>query len=114
MSRENKHFLNDIVKCAGKIEKYIADIDFDNFISDDMRIDSVLRNLEIIGEAVKRLPDGIKLEMPEVEWKKISGLRDVLIHAYFNINLKIIWDIAKENIPSLKKSIENYLSSKNN
>ncbi|HEC86588.1 MAG TPA: DUF86 domain-containing protein, partial [Thermoplasmatales archaeon] len=65
--------------------------------------DGVIRNLEIIGEAVKNLPDDIKKDYPEVEWRKIAGLRDILIHAYFGVDLEVIWDIVKNKVPELKR-----------
>ena len=65
--------------------------------------DGVFRNLEVIGEAVKNLPDDIKKDYPEVEWRKIAGLRDILIHAYFGVDLEVIWDIVKNKVPELKE-----------
>ena len=65
-----------------------------------------MRNLEVIGEAVKKLPEELKANHPEVEWKKISGLRDILIHEYSGIDLKILWDIVSNKIPGLNSSIK--------
>jgi len=67
--------------------------------------DAVIRNLEIIGEASKNLPDGIRSSHPAVEWRKVSGLRDILIHTYFSIDNGILWDIVKVKIPALLQSL---------
>ncbi len=71
----------------------------------------MIRNLEIIGEAVKNLPDDIKKDYPEVEWRKIAGLRDILIHAYFGVDLEVIWDIVKNKVPELKEMVRKILSN---
>jgi len=71
----------------------------------------VIRNLEIIGEAVKSLPDDIKKDYPEVEWRKIAGLRDILIRAYFGVDLEVIWDIVKNKVLELKEIVKKILSN---
>lgn len=72
--------------------------------------DGVVRNLEIIGEAVKNIPEDIKRNNPDVEWRKIAGLRDILVHAYFGIDVEVVWDIVKNKVPELKEKIEKILS----
>ncbi|MBM4324677.1 MAG: DUF86 domain-containing protein [Deltaproteobacteria bacterium] len=72
-------------------------------------MDAVVRNLEIIGEAIKKLPEDIRLKYPEVEWKKIAGLRDILIHEYFGVDHEIIWDIIQNKLPLLKEQIRQML-----
>lgn len=78
-----------------------------------MRIDAVIRNLEVIGEAVKQVPDSVREKHPSVEWRKIAGLRDILIHKYFDVNLEIIWGVVQSNIPILKTEIQHILRKKN-
>ena len=75
-----------------------------------MEWDGVVRNLEIIGEAVKNIPEDVKRDNPDVEWRKIAGLRDILIHAYFGIDVEVVWDIVKNKVPKLKEKVENILS----
>lgn len=76
MQREYKAYLKDILEAIRKIEKYTEKLSFDDFVEDDLIQDGVVRNLEIIGEAVKNIPQDIKNKKPEMEWKKIAGLRD--------------------------------------
>jgi len=76
-----------------------------------MAIDAVIRNLEVIGEAVKKIPDGIKKKYPGVEWKEAAGFRDILIHDYFRVDLKGVWDTIKNNILSFKAHILRVLRS---
>ena len=91
MSKEYKVYLDDISESIKKIEKYIKGIPYNEFTKNTLIIDAVIRNLEIIGEAVKRIPANIRKKYPDIEWKKIAGLRDILIHEYSGINSKIIW-----------------------
>ena len=94
--RHPKLLLGDILESAQKIIAYTNGLSFDNFIEDDKTIDAVVRNFEIIGEAANRIPDEIKETNGEVNWFKIRGLRNRIVHNYFGIDYKIIWDI-KEN-----------------
>ena len=96
MSRDYKAYLKDILDSIKKIEKYSDGIHFDKFSSDELIQDGVVRNLEIIGEAVKNIPDDMKNKYPDLDWKKIAGLRDILIHAYFGVDVEIVWDIVKK------------------
>lgn len=105
--RDYKIYLNDILKSIKKIEKYTEKINsFNEFKSKEMELDAVIRNLQIIGEAAKNIPLEIKKQNKEIEWKKISGLRDILVHAYFGVSEEIVWDIIKNRIPDLKKQIK--------
>jgi len=99
------HFINDILKSSEKVLSLTQNTTFDDFIANWVAVDAVIRNLEIIGEAVKHIPPGIKQKYPDIEWKKMAGLRDILIHEYFGINYKILWDIVKNKIPELKAQI---------
>lgn len=80
-------------------------------MEDELIQDGVVRNLEIIGEAVKHIPEDVKKNYPDIEWRKIAGLRDILIHAYFGIDLDVVWDVVKNKIPELKEKVENILKS---
>lgn len=110
MPREYKAYLKDILEAIRKIEKYTENISVDGFVKDELIQDGVVRNLEIIGEAIKNIPEDIKIRKSQVEWKKIAGLRDILIHGYFGIDIDIVWDIVKNKIPELKEKILKILS----
>ena len=105
MPRKHKAFLNDILNAIQKIERYSRGLTFESFSKNELMQDAIVRNLEIIGEAVKNIPQNIRDMMPEIEWKKIAGLRDILIHAYFGIDVEVVWDIIKNKVPQLKEKI---------
>lgn len=107
MRREYKAFLRDILDASLKIDKYIENVTLEEFKEIQ---DAVIINLIIIGEATKNIPPEIQDLNPEIEWKKIVGLRDILIHAYFGIDVNIIWDIIKNKIPDLKIKIVGLIS----
>ena len=111
MPREYKVYLRDILEAIGRIERYTGNMNFEDFSNNELIQDGVIRNLEIIGEAVKNLPDDIKKDYPEVEWRKIAGLRDIPIHAYFGVDLEIIWDIVRNKVPELKEMVRKILSN---
>jgi len=102
-------YLQDISDAIEKIEQYTAYSFFSFLANNDMRYDAVLRNLQIIGEAAKNIPPDLKKRYP-LEWPKIIGLRDILSHAYFGIDEKIIWDIVKNKLPELKRTIVEMLN----
>lgn len=79
---------------------------YDDFISDDKTIDAVIRNFEIIGEAASRVPEDFKSDHPEIEWRRMTGLRNRIIHEYFGVNYATIWKVKEENIPELADFIQ--------
>lgn len=106
-------FLKDILSSCDKIERYVGQKQLQEFIKDEILVDAVLRNLELIGEAVKRISPHLKKANDVIEWRKIAGLRDILIHKYFGIDYEIVWDIIKNKIPLLKREIVKLLKSSN-
>lgn len=111
MSREPRLFLEDILESCAKILRYTEGMDFARFTADEKTRDAVVRNLTVIGEAVKNLPADIRQRYPEVEWRKIAGLRDIVVHEYFGVDADILWDIVKNRIPALLEKIENILKN---
>lgn len=99
-------FLRDIMTCIQRIETYVAGLGRKDFFTDQKTMDAVMRNLEIIGEAAKKLPESIKEKYPNMEWRKLAGLRDILIHQYFGIDEDIIWDVLVNKIPEVKNELK--------
>ncbi len=105
--RDFKIFVQDMLFSVEKIERYTSGIkSFEEFSNQDIVVDAVLRNLEIIGEAASKIPDDIRSKYSEIPWKRVVGLRNVVIHGYFVVDLKIIWTIIKEQLPSLKENLK--------
>jgi len=99
-------YLNDIKDSINAINDYIASMTFDDFINDRKTYMAVIREFEIIGEAVKNIPDSIKAQYPEIQWRDIVDFRNILIHQYFGVDLEIVWKTIEEDLPSLKNAIE--------
>jgi uncharacterized protein with HEPN domain len=109
MSRSIKLYCDDIIESCNKILRYTEGLTFDEFIADELRFDAVIRNLQIIGEAVKQIPPEIREKYPQTEWRKIAGLRDILVHVYFSLENETIWDIIQNKIPELHKNMQSIL-----
>ena len=105
MHRSLLQYLDDILNSLERIQNYTQGITFQEFSSDPMRIDAVIRNFEIIGEAVKQLPPELKERYPGSDWKRIAGFRDILSHAYFSISPAIVWDIVQNHLPALGSTV---------
>ena len=102
MRRDFRLYLDDILEAITQIRTYMADQSEEAFAGDRKTQDAVIRNLEIIGEAAGSIPDQIKKSEPEIDWRKITGLRNILIHEYFGINLPIIWDVVHTKLGPLE------------
>jgi uncharacterized protein with HEPN domain len=100
--RHYKLYIGDILEAISKIEKYTKGFSRSKFQKNTLVVDAVIKNLEVIGEASKRIPASIKSQIPAIEWKKIVGLRNILIHEYSGIDRDIIWDIIESKLPELK------------
>lgn len=105
MQKSDRLYLEDILEAIAKIQSYTDRMDFNGFSDSPVIVDAVVRNLEVIGEAVKRLSPETRNSHHAVEWKKIAGLRDILIHEYFGIDKRIIWDVVQSKLPRLKTEI---------
>lgn len=99
--RQDKDLLKDIVNSIEKIESYCGELNYSEFLKDSKTQDAIIRNIEIIGEAVGRLSNELKDSRPEIPWNNIKGTRNRLIHDYSGVNIDILWNIVKDNLPDL-------------
>jgi len=107
--RDPEDFLIDILDSIEKIESFIDGFEFEDFSRDDKTIYAIILALEIIGEATKNLPDSLKMRHPEIPWREMSGLRDKMVHGDLGLDLEAIWNIAVEDVSSLKPLITKIL-----
>ncbi len=106
VSRDYLLYLEDIESGCKKVIRYTDGLSFDQFLLDEKTFDAVLRNLEIIGEAVKNVPDEIRNQHPEISWREIAGLRNFIAHVYFSLDLEVLWDVIQVEVPNLLEAIQ--------
>ncbi len=106
MSREDALCVSDIQKSCEKVLRFTAGLSLEQFFADEKTYDAVLRNLEIIGEAVKHLSPEMKEQNSAIEWRKIAGFRDMVIHEYFGVDAHILWDVVSHHVPQLQEKMK--------
>ena len=106
MNREIADSIQDILDGIGDIKKFTDGFNFESFSKDKKTVYAVIRAIEIMGEAVKNIPDTIKNNYPEVPWKQVAGMRDKLIHGYFGVDMMTLWKTTTQDAPKLKALIE--------
>ena len=109
MKREIKDYIQDVIDAASKSIKFVEGMEYEIFIDDDKTVYAAIRAIEVIGEAVKNIPDDVKKKYPEIPWRDMAGMRNKLIHAYFGVEIKRVWKTIKFEIPPLKPIFEKML-----
>jgi uncharacterized protein with HEPN domain len=112
MSLDESLYLADIQDSCKKVLKFTKGMKYKDFVHDELHFDAVLRNLEIIGEAVKNISEETRQRYPGVKWRKIAGFRDIVAHEYFGVNDETVWDIVENEIPALLKIVKTMLKDK--
>ena len=102
MPRDYRLQIDDILTAVARIRTYVQGMSYEAFRADGKTQDAVVRNLEVIGEAARALPEKVKADAPNVDWRKLVGLRNLLIHEYFGISLPIVWDIVANKLDELE------------
>ncbi len=110
MRRDFRDYLEDILNAIDETAEFTQGHSFESFTQDRKTINAVVRSLEVLGEAAKRIPENLRAKAPDVPWRYMAGMRDKLIHEYFSVDIRIVWTVIKEELPPLRPSIFNLLS----
>jgi uncharacterized protein with HEPN domain len=113
-TRDYRDYLKDILDAINEVDIFTRGLSYEHFKDDRKTVNAVVRSIEVIGEAAKRIPKAIREKHSGVPWKKMAGMRDKLIHEYFGIDLEILWKAAQKEIPVLKQPIQDVLDSLEN
>ncbi len=106
VERDYRDYLQDIIDSINDIGNFIEGMTFDDFKKDRKTSNAVIRSIEVIGEATKKIPDSVRDKNPSIPWKNMAGMRDKMIHEYFGVDLEILWKTATEDVPPIKSSIK--------
>jgi uncharacterized protein with HEPN domain len=109
MKRTFRDYVADILTSFEETQEFTQGLDFDAFARDRRTVNAVVRSLEVMGEAAKRIPAEIRKKYPEIPWKRMTGMRDKLIHDYFDVDLRRVWNTAKRDLPPLRSSVTRLL-----
>jgi uncharacterized protein with HEPN domain len=108
--RDPRLYLEDIISACNSIDEYTAGMSFDAFVADRRTVDAVLWCITIIGEASRNIPDGIRDEIPDVEWREATDMRNAVVHGYHTIDLDLVWQVIKTETKPLRDAIATFLA----
>lgn len=109
MPKDSRVYFEDMLTSIEKVKRYVGSLTFEQFAHDEMRVDAVIRNLEVMGEAARSIPPEVRERYPSIEWRKVVGLRNILIHEYSGVDIEILWDIVKAKLPQLEREVRRAL-----
>jgi len=109
MKREFGDYIEDILEAMTNAIEFTKGMSYDDFVKDTKTVYAVIRTIEIIGEAVKNIPEDIRRKYPDIPWRSMAGMRDKVIHAYFGVKIERVWEVVKRDIPNLKPKFEKML-----
>ena len=107
--RDFRDYIQDILDSIVEVKKFVEGMRFEDFTKDKKTVNAVIRSLEVIGEAAKKVPEDLREGYPQIPWKRMTGMRDKLIHEYFGIDLEIVWEAINNELPPIKPMIQKVL-----
>ena len=107
--RDWRLYADDMVESCRRIRRYIAGMDYEAFSRDEKTCDAVVRNIEILGEAAKAIPDEVLAKAPEIPWRNVRGMRDIVAHAYFGLDFEVVWSVCTTKIADLEAALTGIL-----
>lgn len=110
MTRDYRDYLQDVLTSIDETTAFAGGMSFEAFKQDRKTVNAVIRSLEVLGEAAKRIPDDLRALAPTVPWKRMAGMRDKLIHEYFGVDLSIVWAVVRDELPPLRPEIARLLA----
>jgi uncharacterized protein with HEPN domain len=104
--RDFTDYINDILTSLKEVKEFTEGMSLDEFLRDKKTVNAVIRSLEVLGEAAGKIPEDLRIKAPDIPWKRMTGMRNKLIHEYFGVDLEIVWAVIKDELPPLESSLK--------